>query len=663
MKIPVSMNRSIVRQPHILEIGGIYCLPICHYRIEFAHLVRHAIDEIRPGAIAVELPPTLEERIRQGIARLPFLSVLLYENDKGESIYLLIEPADPLIEAIRSGQENNIPTFFVDVDADAYPLFREPLPDPYAILRIGHMAYYENFRDHMLGRLEKSPQDHIREKGMAYHLQQIRQTYSPVLFVCGMAHLEGVQRELSHTQTLPMGRIRRHSMQLFNLHPDSYGEVLSAFPFLSAIYENHRGELPREPLRRRFTVRRTLRASPFGVVDGGKTASEREALEEALHRSTHHVIDPASLMIDRQRVNLMLFEEAARHYGQETGEEVMVWQKRKFFKFCRNYALIDGLLLSDFYHCLISARACVDDNFCYAMWRLGCFYPWVEQQPSLPSLKISGEEIFLGTRRIRIRRRIHKPRQRPVWLPVRKKPGERFPGEWLRGFDGKAICSYPPEDMVIEDYGHFLKKRGGRLLSEEQSRTVPMTASLLDGIDMRETLRRFYERKIFVKENRIVRGGVGSVVVIFDPDRENRFSYCMTWHGEHAQESDMGFYATDPADNVVGPGICRCEYGGFLLSYPPLRMLDVWRDPEYRWFDFKPERLLVAALDYSLEKYVVYVAARPPRSYIKALAARIGRHIVYLPIGTLSPIMLKRIRVFHVLFGRDKRATAKDYVW
>jgi hypothetical protein len=217
--------------------------------------------------------------------------------------------------------------------------------------------------------------------------------------------------------------------------------------------------------------------------------------------------------------------------------------------------------------------------------------------------------------------------------------------------------------MVIEDYGHFLKKRGGRLLSEEQSRTVPMTASLLDGIDMRETLRRFYERKIFVKENRIVRGGVGSVVVIFDPDRENRFSYCMTWHGEHAQESDMGFYATDPADNVVGPGICRCEYGGFLLSYPPLRMLDVWRDPEYRWFDFKPERLLVAALDYSLEKYVVYVAARPPRSYIKALAARIGRHIVYLPIGTLSPIMLKRIRVFHVLFGHDKRATAKDYVW
>jgi len=200
------------------------------------------------------------------------------------------------------------------------------------------------------------------------------------------------------------------------------------------------------------------------------------------------------------------------------------------------------------------------------MWRLGSYYPWIEEPARLPTLKISGEQIFIGTRRIRIRRRIHKPRQRPVWLPVRKRPRERFPGEWLRGFDAKAVCSYPPEDIVIENYGQFLKKKGGHLLSEEQSRSVPLTASLLDGIDMRETLRKFYERKIYVKENRIVRGSVGSVVVIFDTDEESRFPYCMTWHGEHEQESDMAFYATDPADNIVGPGICRCEYGGYLLS-------------------------------------------------------------------------------------------------
>jgi len=645
------------------QTGAIHCLPICHYRIEFAQLVRQAIDQIRPQAIAVEFPATLEDRIREGIARLPFLSVLLYENDKGESIYFLIEPADPLIEAIRYGQEQEIPVFFVDVDADEYPLFRDPLPDPYAILRIGHTPYYESFRRQMLGRLEKSPQDRIREKGMAFHLQQIRERFSSIFFICGMVHLEGVRRELPLPQTQPMGRIKRRSVQLFNLHPDSMGEILSSFPFLSAIYEYHRNKLPADPPTHRYTVRKTLRASPFGVVDGGKIASEERALHEALAWSTHRVIDPASALIDRQKVNLRLFQQATRHYHQDTGEKVTAWQKRAYFKFSRNYAMLDGLLLSDFYHCLMSARACVDDNFCYAMWRLGSYYPWIEEPASLPTLKISGEQIFLGTRRICIRRRIHKPRQRPVWLPSRKRPRERFPGEWLRAFDAKGICSYPPEDVVIENYGQFLKKKGGRLLSEEQSRIVPMTASLLDGIDLRQTLRHFHEKKIYVKENRVVRGAVGSVVVIFDEDQENRFRYCVTWHGEHDQESDMAFYATDPADNIVGPGICRCEYGGFFLSYPPLRMLDVWRDPEYHWFSSKPERLLVAALDYSLEKYVVYVAGKPPRSYLKVIAGRMGRHIVYVPIGTLSPNMLKKIRVFHVLFGHDKRATAREYIW
>ncbi len=125
----------------------------------------------------------------------------------------------------------------------------------------------------------------------------------------------------------------------------------------------------------------------------------------------------------------------------------------------------------------------------------------------------------------------------------------------------------------------------------------------------------------------------------------------------------MAFYATPPSDNIVGPGISRCEYGGFLLSYPPRRMLDVWRDGDYAFANGKAEVLLLAALDYSPEKYVIYAASRPPRSYFKQTASRLGKQIVYLPIGSLSPVKLKKLRIFHVLFGRDKREIAKDYVW
>ena len=64
----------------------------------------------------------------------------------------------------------------------------------------------------------------------------------------------------------------------------------------------------------------------------------------------------------------------------------------------------------------------------------------------------------------------------------------------------------------------------------------------------------------------------------------------MTWQGEHEQESDMALYSTPPGEHFDGPGISRCEYGGFLLSYPPGRMFHVWEDPYFDAARSKPER-------------------------------------------------------------------------
>jgi len=114
---------------------------------------------------------------------------------------------------------------------------------------------------------------------------------------------------------------------------------------------------------------------------------------------------------------------------------------------------------------------------------------------------------------------------------------------------------------------------------------------------------------------------------------------------------------------MAGPGIGRGEYGGFLMSLPARRMYDVWRDPDYEFAESASERLLLAGLDYAVEKFVVYVAAKPPRTVFRSIAARVGRTIVYIPIGQLSPVALKKVRVVHVLDGYDKRQIAKDYIW
>jgi hypothetical protein len=125
----------------------------------------------------------------------------------------------------------------------------------------------------------------------------------------------------------------------------------------------------------------------------------------------------------------------------------------------------------------------------------------------------------------------------------------------------------------------------------------------------------------------------------------------------------MAFYATNPYDQVVGPGITRATYGGFLMTYPPGRLYNVWEDRDYRFAREKAEVLVLAAIDYSLEKIVVHVAKEPPAARLKAHAGAQGKRLLHIPLGALSPTTLKKVRVVHLLAGQDKRAIADRYIW
>ncbi len=93
-----------------------------------------------------------------------------------------------------------------------------------------------------------------------------------------------------------------------------------------------------------------------------------------------------------------------------------------------------------------------------------------------------------------------------------------------------------------------------------------------------------------------------------------------------------------------------------------MRVYDIWQDSYFDMATTKPERLLLAAIDYCEESQIAYIAANPPRSWCHTVANRYRKKIIYLPIGMFSPVFLKKIRSFHVLDGHHVRSYANEYI-
>jgi hypothetical protein len=354
---------------------------------------------------------------------------------------------------------------------------------------------------------------------------------------------------------------------------------------------------------------------------------------------------------------------AARDRGKREDGEDIPWRSiRVAVQFARNQALARGGLAPDLYELTVAARGVAHDDFAWHVWDLGVTYPYQTETPDVPAYRVTLEELARHSRQIWFRRRL-KTRRHTLRL-VRSRKREPRPGAWEPPTESPSLCSYPPEDIRIEAYGQFLKKRAKGLLAAEHARVVPLLAGAGDGIDLRETIRNLpRDGRLRVREEQIARGEVGAVCVIFDAkDNDRAYDFTMTWQGEHDGESDMALYATSPGEHVIGPKIARCEYGGFLMTYPPGRMFRVFEDPYFDIAETKAERLLYAAVDYGIEPWIVYVAARPPAAKVVAFARRAGKKVMYVPIGQLSPDTLRKIRVFHVLEGRRVRKYAKEYI-
>lgn len=598
----------------LIQHGNVYALPVIHYNMETAAEACKQFHALKPSCVAVELPETMQLPLLHAASRLPSLSIASRETYTGDTLYWMVEPCDALFESLRSALEQHVDAYCIDLDLDDYPPERDYLPDPYAIRKIGLKSYYklyvQSLEGHPIGE-----KDRMREWHMAKRLKELSLRYDKVLFVGGMYHIERVMQLLEKESFPYYQSVERTQLPLYALSEKSAREVLNEPGYISSLYESFREDFHANP-------------------------------------------------VDRQQALIRLYKNAGEAYKKERGAPFPGYHLRNTMKFARNYALHTDHLLPDLFQTIAAAKGCVDHHYAYEVWKLATDTPFHHNLDALPEIDITPEELYGSSKKIHF---LLKPPARKAFQQFSKRrdktQAKLYPPSPF------SICSYPPEDVIIENFGGFLKKKGVSLLSEEGARTIPFSTSMEDGIDTRETIRHFGEKKLYVKAKGRPPGTVGSVVVIFDEDHEDekngrieKFPWMTTWIGEHNQESDMAFYATSMKENIVGPGIAKCTYGGFLLSYPPRRLYDVWSDPDYSECRTKAEVLLMAAIDYADKPLIVYVAAKPPRTQLKSFAKRYGKKLLFIPIGQLSPTTLEKLRIFHVLDGHDKRAIADEFI-
>ena len=398
------------------------------------------------------------------------------------------------MEALRTALELGSEIVLLEPPTREKPHLSDSYPEPYSLEIIGTRAYLEAYRVHPQSR---SSELDAHAAAMAWKIQGA----DPLASICAVVSLNILDPLLDAMEIpqdappAPRTRLFQRA-ELCNLHPDCLAEITSEPPYYQDLYERARSEE-----------------------------------------------DFNTFKLDRPRWQLQLLREAEKEYAINTGEMMQSWQRITLAKFSRNLATLDGHLIPSIYDLALAARSIVDDNYAYEVWQMANRFS--EQQtevPGMETLNLSGDEVFLRTRKLRIRRRLPRMKQRlkPSGLKARKR--EKYQGEWAQQTDGHSICSYPPEDLVIENYGRFLKRYAKSKLSEERARVEPFLSSTLDGIDLRETIRNWHDGKLYVRELGKFSGEVGALIVIFDEDRQDRYRYLTTWLGEHQNESDMAFF-------------------------------------------------------------------------------------------------------------------------
>ncbi len=601
-------------------------LPIVHGSGDCAIRVREELLARSYDCLAVPLPGSFQEEVEAAIEQLPTISVVAQldvDSEDSEDTdsalgfsYVPIDPCQPVIAGLRTALGERMARAFIDMETPRFQASSHHFPDPYAL----KLVKPEAFAAALLPAIPR-PMAGQHERRIAYMADQLRQLegrYKSILLVCSLSDWIWIRDAYHQQAAVEEPAAFFAPMQTFGVDPKTLIFLTGEIPFLTSLYERGRSELtPDDNLS----------------VDGVKemVLRARDILKERLPKVAQR-ITPQLLSV--------------------------------YFRYVRNLSLIERRLTPDLYTLVVAAQQTAGDDLAIAIGEAAREYPYSDVGEFDASLRMGvGRAEVPGWGTARMVSRL--PGQAMSWrsCQLRTRPAEKDKKEWKQRWDPFGMCSWPPEDDRIESFQQHVRDQAKSILGADLARSEKFNSSIMDGLDIRETLRNWHTGDLYVKILPPSRGSIEVVVFLFDvPADPQVYKNRATWYAEHKEESTLAFFGTDPFQNFVGPGIAQAEYGGAMFLFPPRPIPDIWDDSRLDIFDTLETRLIGAACLHSRERHVALVSPKVPSAEWRRIARKYGKKIVHMPLGRFGGQMIERLRRFHILNGKKIRSYAADFI-
>ncbi|MBL8888836.1 MAG: hypothetical protein JNL67_02580 [Planctomycetaceae bacterium] len=708
--------------PALLKIGPrVSVFPIVHGSGDFAWEVRRLMLQGNFDAVAIPLPASFQKSVEDAVLNLPTPAVVIqpfheyvpawdephdhehdHDDEGGEpwkseadplfepaesdyaadptgepedalpaeesddwevdlnASYVPIDPCQPTIAAIRTAIGEHIPRFFIDLETNRYEAYQQQSADPYCLKRVS----IERFAAAMLPHIERptNPQRIARIRYMAYQLRQLSIDFKNILLVCDFHDWPWIREAYFQPDPNPPQNEWTETPKVYGVRLRSLYFLFGELPFTTALYEHARMTLGDDSELSIDGVKRLLLTAR--AVYQRRLGTSARKITPLLLRQCLQYIRNLTLMERRLTPDLIHIVQAAQQIAGDTYAYYVLNTAKRYVpdRMDRLEAGVATKEYSEYDDPEPNASDSASDDSRDPSANSGTNQ---DSKEPLPLVKMGLGQLELPTDEIvgAVNRLSGVPL---VWRHLELRPHRPRPKDqkrWLERWDPGYQCSYPPEDARIEQFRSAVFSRAKQIMGADAVKSEKFTSSVMDGIDIRETLRHWYDGDLYVKINPQIRSGMDAAVMLFDTPADPRdYTWRTTWFAEHGNESTLAFYATDFKKNPVGPGICSATYGGAMFLFPPRRIPEIWREPMFDFTTTLEERLIAAACRFATQRHVAILSPLAPGYSWKRIAKLYGKRLVHVPLGQYSDSTVQQLRLVHVLNGMEVRSYASSFI-